>query len=63
MKQQGALQKTSAQDYDGAMNASTVPNKSAGAAALRRNAQGIGLVGIDHLTSHFSQLLLAPLFS
>ena len=62
MKQQGALQKTSAQDYDGAMNASTVPNKSAGAAALRSDAQLIGLVGIAHLTSHFSQLLLAPLF-
>jgi FSR family fosmidomycin resistance protein-like MFS transporter len=28
----------------------------------RRDAQLIGLVGIAHLTSHFSQLLLAPLF-
>lgn len=28
----------------------------------RQDAQLIGLVGIAHLTSHFSQLLLAPLF-
>ena len=28
----------------------------------RQDAQLIGLVGIAHLVSHFSQLLLAPLF-
>jgi MFS family permease len=31
-------------------------------AALRQDAGVIGLVGIAHLISHFSQLLLAPLF-
>jgi len=35
----------------------TAPNPSA-----RRDAQLIGLVGMAHLISHFSQLLLAPLF-
>ena len=30
--------------------------------ALRKDASLIGLVGMAHLTSHFSQLLLAPLF-
>ncbi len=30
--------------------------------ALRTDASLIGLVGLAHLTSHFSQLLLAPLF-
>ena len=29
---------------------------------LRQDASVIGLVGIAHLVSHFSQLLLAPLF-
>jgi FSR family fosmidomycin resistance protein-like MFS transporter len=29
---------------------------------LRRDASVIGLVGIAHLTSHFGQLLLPPLF-
>ncbi|RYY62715.1 MAG: MFS transporter, partial [Comamonadaceae bacterium] len=32
------------------------------AVPLRRDAGVIGLVGIAHLVSHFSQLLLAPLF-
>ncbi len=31
-------------------------------ASLRRDAGVIGLVGLGHLISHFSQLLLAPLF-
>ena len=31
-------------------------------ATLRRDAQTIGLVGLAHSVSHFSQLLLAPLF-
>ena len=30
--------------------------------ALRQDASVIGLVGLAHLISHFSQLLLAPLF-
>jgi len=33
-----------------------------GIASLRTDASLIGLVGLAHLTSHFSQLLLAPLF-
>jgi len=33
-----------------------------GNASLRQDAGVIGLVGIAHLVSHFSQLLLAPLF-
>lgn len=35
---------------------------AAGPVPLRADAQVIGLVGIAHLVSHFSQLLLAPLF-
>ncbi len=34
----------------------------AAAASLRHDAGVIGLVGLGHLISHFSQLLLAPLF-
>lgn len=34
----------------------------AGKVSLRQDAHVIGLVGIAHLVSHFSQLLLAPLF-
>jgi len=37
-------------------------NTPAGASSLRTDAGVIGLVGMAHLTSHFSQLLLAPLF-
>ncbi|MEO7160787.1 MAG: MFS transporter [Polaromonas sp.] len=37
-------------------------NKPAGAVPLRHDASVIGLVGLAHLISHFSQLLLAPLF-
>ena len=33
-----------------------------GAVPLRQDAGVIGLVGLAHLMSHFSQLLLAPLF-
>jgi FSR family fosmidomycin resistance protein-like MFS transporter len=39
------------------MNTSTAP-----AGALRQDATVIGLVGLAHSISHFSQLLLAPLF-
>lgn len=45
------------------MNTSTVNlPPPGGAASLRQDASVIGLVGIAHLISHFSQLLLAPLF-
>ncbi|MDB5928382.1 MAG: major facilitator superfamily 1 [Polaromonas sp.] len=37
-------------------------NLPAGAVPLRTDAGIIGLVGLAHLISHFSQLLLAPLF-
>src|ERR1700712_4212379 len=43
----------------------TLTDSSASAAParpVRQDAQLIGLVGIAHLMSHFSQLLLAPLF-
>ncbi|MDO9405930.1 MAG: MFS transporter [Polaromonas sp.] len=38
------------------------PAKSVNPIALRQDAGVIGLVGIAHMISHFSQLLLAPLF-
>lgn len=43
------------------MSASTTLGSAAGA-PLRQDAAVIGLVGIAHLISHYSQLLLAPLF-
>src|SRR3954466_15312975 len=49
-----------ARDYDRGMstsNAGTLP-----AIPLRQDAGVIGLVGLAHMISHFSQLLLAPLF-
>ncbi|MDB5867740.1 MAG: major facilitator superfamily 1 [Polaromonas sp.] len=48
--------------YDKAMTTSTTLNLPAGAVPLRNDASVIGLVGLAHLISHFSQLLLAPLF-
>ena len=45
-----------------AMNTTTAGSLPAGTASLRQDAHVIGLVGIAHLVSHFSQLLLAPLF-
>jgi MFS family permease len=42
--------------------ASTAALPAAASASLRKDANVIGLVGIAHLVSHFSQLLLAPLF-
>ena len=51
-----------AQDYDDAMDTSSTSSKAASNISLRGDASVIGLVGIAHLTSHFSQLLLAPLF-
>ena len=40
----------------------TTADAGAGTAQLRHDAGVIGLVGLAHMTSHFSQLLLAPLF-
>ena len=40
----------------------TLDGSAAGAVSLRRDAGVMGLVGTAHLISHFSQLLLAPLF-
>ncbi len=37
-------------------------NPSSGGPGLRRDASVIGLVGLAHMISHYSQLLLAPLF-
>jgi MFS family permease len=42
------------------MSSSAIPHRPA--ASLRDDAGVIGLVGLAHLVSHFSQLLLAPLF-
>ena len=43
-------------------NSSTLDTSAPGAVSLRQDAGVIGLVGTAHLISHFSQLLLAPLF-
>ncbi len=50
------------QYYDSAMNTSSTMNLPAGHVPLRTDASVIGLVGTAHMISHFSQLLLAPLF-
>ncbi|MBG6076254.1 MFS transporter [Polaromonas sp. CG_9.11] len=44
------------------MRTSSTLHPPAGASSLRSDAGVIGLVGLGHMTSHFSQLLLAPLF-
>ena len=44
------------------MNTSSTLNAPGGGASLRSDASVIGLVGLAHSISHFSQLLLAPLF-
>ena len=44
------------------MNNSSTLNFPAGSVPLKQDASVIGLVGAAHLISHFSQLLLAPLF-
>lgn len=44
------------------MTTSSTLNVPASAVPLRHDASVIGLVGLAHLVSHFSQLLLAPLF-
>ena len=43
-------------------SSSTVDGTAPGAVSFRQDAGVIGLVGTAHLISHFSQLLLAPLF-
>lgn len=43
------------------MTTTAIP-RAAGAPPLRHDAAVIGLVGVAHMMSHFSQLLLAPLF-
>jgi FSR family fosmidomycin resistance protein-like MFS transporter len=50
------------QYYDTAMSTSSTLQPPTGASSLRTDAGVIGLVGLGHMTSHFSQLLLAPLF-
>ena len=44
------------------MTTSSTLNRPLGATPLRADASVMGPVGLAHLTSHFSQLLLAPLF-
>lgn len=44
------------------MNASTTSEPPLTSVALRQDARVIALVGTGHLISHYSQLLLAPLF-
>ena len=44
------------------MNTIPLPGPSADTASARSDIRLIGLVGIAHMASHFSQLLLAPLF-
>lgn len=44
------------------MTTTTAASVAEGKASLRQDAHVIGLVGVGHLVSHFSQLLLAPLF-
>lgn len=41
---------------------STLDSPAANAVSLRQDASVIGLIGTAHMISHFSQLLLAPLF-
>ena len=49
--------------YDRRMTATTtIAGDEGSAVPLRRDAGVIGLVGLAHMISHFSQLLLAPLF-
>ena len=43
-------------------SSSTLDGSVPGAVSFRQDAGVIGLVGTAHLISHFSQLLLAPLF-
>ncbi len=53
---------TSGNYYDSAMPTSSTLNFPSAPTPLRNDAGVIGLVGAAHMVSHFSQLLLAPLF-
>ena len=44
------------------MSNTSTPHDASGVPSLRTDAQLIGLVGLAHAISHFSQLILAPLF-
>lgn len=61
---QGRCEFRGALGYDGGMSkADTLPTFSpAAGVSLRQDASLIGLIGLAHLVSHFSQLLLPPLF-
>lgn len=50
------------QYYDSAMNTSSTTLNAPAAVPFRTDASVISLVGLAHMISHFSQLLLAPLF-
>ena len=53
---------SSLQYYDSSMTSSSTLNLPTATVPLKQDAGVIGLVGMAHLISHFSQLLLAPLF-
>jgi FSR family fosmidomycin resistance protein-like MFS transporter len=50
------------QYYDKRMSTSSNPAVPVNAVPLREDVRMIGLVGLGHMVSHFSQLLLPPLF-
>jgi FSR family fosmidomycin resistance protein-like MFS transporter len=57
------IQEIKARYYDSAMStASTLNPPPLNPVSLRQDAGVIGLVGLAHMISHFSQLILAPLF-
>ncbi len=56
------IPETRAQYYDARMTSAHAPSLPPATTPLRADASVIGLVGIAHLISHYSQLLLAPLF-
>ena len=56
------IPETRAQYYDARMTSAHAPSLPPAPTPLRADASVIGLVGIAHLISHYSQLLLAPLF-
>ena len=48
--------------YDTPMSSTSTLHPMPQAASFKQDASVIGLVGLAHGISHFSQLLLAPLF-